>query len=282
MLTLDGDTVRSRVERTSAIPAIPQVMKKILRAVEDPATSPALVSKLVASDPGLTAKILRVINAAVYGFVARIASVNQAIVLLGLDVVRALLLGVSIFEMMEQTAVGLWKHSLGCAIAAKLLAQKRSAAEPEEASIAGLLHDIGKVVLHVQFPAEYQMALAAARDRGLFLVDAEKERFAMTHATAGAYFASAWRLPKFVVESIRYHHRPSLAKVAPIYTLTVHMADILAKAYSVGFSGDAFVSPVHQAAWELFHFSEAEMKDIFARMGDMIAEVDDFLNNPEG
>ncbi len=278
----DATTVRSRVERTNAIPAIPQVMKKILRVVEDPSASPATVSKLVSSDPGLTAKILRVINAAVYGFVVRITSVNQAIVLLGLDVVRALLLGVSIFEMMEQTAVGLWKHSLGCAIAAKLLAQKKSMADPEEASIAGLLHDIGKVVLHVQFPAEYQTALTAARDRSMFLADAEKELFTMNHATAGAYFASTWRLPKFVVESIRYHHRPSLAKAAPIYTLTVHMADIFAKAYNVGFSGDLFVPPVHQVAWDLFDFSENEMKDVFSQLGEMIAEVDDFLDNPEG
>jgi putative nucleotidyltransferase with HDIG domain len=257
-------------------------VKKILRTVEDPATSPAAVSKLVASDPALTAKILRVINAAVYGFVVRISSVNQAIVLLGLEVVRALLLGVSIFEMMEETAVGLWKHSLGCAITAKLLAQKKSMADPEEASIAGLLHDIGKVVLNVQFPTEYQMALAAARDRSMFLVDAEKELFSMTHATAGAYFAGTWRLPKFVVEAIHYHHRPALAKAAPMHTVTVHMADIFVKAYNVGFSGDAFVPSVHRSGWELFDFSEAQMKGLFSEIGDIIAQVDDFFNNPGG
>ncbi len=277
---LDVETVRVKVERTSAIPTIPQVMKKILKAIEDPATSPAAVSKLVASDPALTANILRVINAAVYGFVVRISSVNQAIVLLGLDVVRALLLGVSIFEMMEQTAVGLWKHSLGCAITAKLLAQKKGMADPEEASVAGLLHDIGKVVLRVQFPIEYQMALATARDRSVFLVDVEKELFGMTHATAGAYFADTWRLPKFVVESIRYHHRPFLAKVAPIHTAMVHMADIFVKAYDVGFSGDTFVPLVHQTVWELFDFSEVQMKGLFAEIGDVVDHVDDFFDSP--
>ncbi|HME45688.1 MAG TPA: HDOD domain-containing protein [Syntrophorhabdales bacterium] len=280
MLTVD--TVRARVERTSAIPTIPQVMKKILKAVEDPTTSPAAVGKLVASDPALTIKILRIINAAVYGFVVRIASVNQAVVLLGLDVVRALLLGVSIFEMMEQTAVGLWKHSLGCAITAKLLAQKKGMSDPEEASVAGLLHDIGKVVLRVQFPKEYQMALAAARDRSMFLLDAEMETFRMTHATAGAYFANAWRLPKFVVESIRYHHHPSLAKTTPMHTVSVHLADILVKAYSVGFSGDTFVPAVHPAAWDLFDFSETQMKELFSEIGDLMAGVDDFFSNPDG
>ena len=279
---LDGNVVRSRVERTSAIPTIPQVMKKILKAVEDPATSPASVSKLVSSDPALTLKILRVINAAVYGFVVRISSVNQAVVLLGLDVVRALLLGVSIFEMMEKTALGLWKHSLGCAITAKLLAQKMGMSDPEEASVAGLLHDIGKVVLNVQFPKEYQMAVGAARDRSMYLFDAEMEMFNMTHATAGAYFASTWRLPKFVVESIRYHHRPVLAKTAPIHTVVVHMADIFVKAYNVGFSGDAFVPPVHRSAWALFEFSEAQMVELFSEIGDMIAQIDDLLNNPDG
>ncbi len=277
---LDVDAVRAKVERTNAIPTIPLVIKKILRAVENPATSPAAVSKLVSSDPALTAKILKVINAAMYGFVARIASVNQAVVLLGMNVVRALLIGVSMFEMMEQTAMGLWKHSLGCAIVAKLLAQKKGMFDPEEASVAGLLHDIGKVVLSVQYPKEYQLAVTAASERSMFLSDAEIEVFTINHATAGAYFANTWRLPKFVVESIRYHHQPSLTRTAPIHAATVHMADILVKAYNVGFSGDPFVPTVHQSAWELFDFNEAQMKDLFSEIGDMIVQVDDFFKKP--
>src|SRR5271157_829038 len=277
---LDAERVRAKVERTNAVPTIPLVIKKIFRAVDQPATSPAAVSKLISSDPALTAKVLKVINAAMYGFVARIASVNQAVVLLGMNVVRALLLGVSMFEMMEQTTMGLWKHSLGCATVAKLLAQKKGMFDPEEASVAGLLHDIGKVVLSIQYPKEYQMAVAAAGERSMFLPDVEMEVFNMTHATAGAYFANTWRLPKFVVESIRCHHEPSLTITAPMHATTVHMADILVKAYNVGFSGDPFVPIVHQSSWELFDFSEAQMKDLFAEIGDAIAQIDDFLETP--
>ena len=279
---LDADVVRSRVERTNAIPTISRVMKKILKTFGDPTTSPAAVSKLVSSDPALTAKILRVINAAVYGFVVPIASVNQAVVLLGLDVVRALLLCVPIFEMMEQTALGLWRHSLGCAVTAKLLAHKKGMSDPEEASIAGLLHDIGKVVLSAQFPKEYQVALAATRDRSMFLFDAEMEIFNMTHATVGAYFANTWRLPKFIVESIRHHHHPFLTPAPLMHTVTVHMADIFVKAYHVGFSGDTFVPAVHPYAWELFDFSETQVKGLFSEIGHLMAEVDDFFNNPDG
>jgi putative nucleotidyltransferase with HDIG domain len=277
---LDADAVRVKVERTNAIPTIPLVIKKILKAVENPATSPSAVSKLVANDPALTAKILKVINAAMYGFVTRISSVNQAVVLLGMNVVRALLLGIAMFEMMEQTTMGLWKHSLGCAVVAKLLAQKKRMFDPEEASVAGLLHDIGKVVLSVQYAKEYQMVVTTARDRSMFLFDAEMEMFTMTHATAGAYFANTWRLPKFVVESIRCHHHPSLTRAAPMHAATVHMADILVKAYNVGFSGDAFVPVVHGSAWELFDFDEAQIKELFSEIGAMIAQVDDFFKTP--
>ena len=104
----------------------------------------------------------------------------------------------------------------------------------------------------------------------------------MTHATAGAHFANTWRLPKFVVESIRYHHQPFLTKAAPIHTATVHMADIFVKAYDVGFSGDTLVPAVHRSAWELFDFSETQMKELFSEIGDMISQVDDFFNNPDG
>jgi len=276
----DVSAVRAKVERTNAIPTIPPVIKKIMKTVENPTISPAVVSKLVSSDPALTAKVLKVINAAIYGFVTRIVSVNQAVVLLGMNVVRALLLGISMFEMMEQIAMGLWKHSLGCAMVAKLLAQRKSMSDPEEASVAGLLHDIGKVVLSVQYPKEYQMAVAVANDRSVFLSDVEMEVFNMTHASAGAYFANTWRLPKFVVESIRCHHEPSLTKTALMHAATVHIADILVKAYNVGYSGDPFVPVVHQSSWELFDFSEAQMKDLFAEIGDTIAQIDDFLENP--
>jgi hypothetical protein len=108
----------------------------------------------------------------------------------------------------------------------------------------------------------------------MFLYDAEMEVLTMTHAMAGAYFANAWRLPKSVVEPIRYHHQPSLAKAAP-----VHMADIFVKAYNVGFSGDTFVPAVHRSAWELFDFSEAQMKELFSEIGEVIAQVDDFFTN---
>ena len=277
---LDVETVRAKVERTNAIPTIPLVIKKILKAVEDPATSAAGVSKLISSDPALTAKILKTINAAMYGFVVRFASVHQAVVLLGMNVVRALLLGIAMFEMMEQTATGLWKHSLGCAVVAKLLAQKKGIFDPEEAYVAGLLHDIGKVVLSVQYPKEYQMAVAATRERSMFLSDIEMEVFNMTHATAGAYFAGTWRLPNFVVESIRHHHQPSLTRTAPMHAATVQMADVLVKAYNVGFSGDPFVPAVHVSAWQLFDFSEAQLKDLFSEIGDTIVQVDDFFEKP--
>ncbi len=280
-MPLDFDAVRAKVERTNAIPTIPIVIKKILRAVENPATSPAAVSKLVSSDPALTAKILKVINAAMYGFVARIPSVNQAVVLLGMNVVRALLLGISMFEMMEQAATGLWKHSLGCAIVAKLLAQKKGIHDAEESSVAGLLHDIGKVVLSVQYPKDYQGAVATARERGMFLFEAEAEVFTMNHAMAGAYFAKTWRLPKFIVESIRCHHQPYLTGSFPLHAATVHMADALVKAYDVGFSGDPFVPPVHPSVWELFDFNEEQMKELFSEIGDMIAQVDDFFKKPK-
>ncbi len=276
---LDAEAVRAKVERTNAIPTISIVISKILRAVENPATSPAAVSKLVASDPALTARVLKVINAAMYGFVARIASVNQAVVLLGMNLVRALLLGISMFEMMEQAATGLWKHSLGCAIVARMLAEKKGMFDPEEASVAGLLHDIGKVVLSVQYPKEYQHVIVAAHDRAMFLSDVEMEVFNMNHAAAGAYFAHTWRLPKFLIESIRSHHQPALTRSFPAHAATVNMADALVKAYDIGFSGDPFVPAVSAATWELFDFSEFQMRELFSEIGEMITQVDEFFTS---
>ena len=110
------------------------------------------ISRFISQDPVLTSRVLKMVNSPIYGFPGRISSVNQAVLLLGLNVVRGLLFGVTVFDLMQQTMIGLWEHSMGCAILSRLMAVKKGLKDPEEASIHGLLHDIGKVVLVLKFP----------------------------------------------------------------------------------------------------------------------------------
>src|SRR5208337_5340498 len=161
---MDLKTVKDRIETVQTLATIPAVAKRLLELVANPAVTLTEISHFISSDPVLTARVLRMVNSPVYGFPGRISSVNQAVLLLGLNVVKGLLFGVTVFDLMQKTMIGLWEHSLGCAIVSRLVAKKKGLKEPEEASVHGLLHDIGKVILVLQFPEEYEAVLKEAQD----------------------------------------------------------------------------------------------------------------------
>jgi len=162
MNELDIRTIRSSIEKINTLPTIPNVLKKLLKMLENPATSLNDIGHFISHDPIITTKVLRMINSPIYGFPGRIYSVNQAVILLGLNVVKGLLLSVSVYDLMKKVMMGLWEHSLACAITSRLMAKKKGLKEPEESSIAGLLHDIGKVALILQFQGYYETAMSTA------------------------------------------------------------------------------------------------------------------------
>ena len=189
MSSMDPKALRSRVENISTIPTIPSVLKQLSTIIENPKISLNEISHFVSQDPALTTKILQMVNSALYGFPGRISSVNHAVMLLGLNVVKGLLLSVSVFEIMHKAMIGLREHSIGVAIASKVLAQKKGLKEPEEVFVAGLLHDVGKVILTLSWPEEYDRTVKEAESSGIAIFDAERSRFSETHAAVAGWLA---------------------------------------------------------------------------------------------
>lgn len=278
---MDSQALRSHIETIDTLPTIPSVLRKLLGIIEKPKISISEIGSFIANDPVLTSRVLKVVNSPIYGFPGRISSVNQALILLGLNVVRGMLLGVSVFEAMQKTMVGLWEHSLGCAIAARLIAKRKGVAEPEEVSVAALLHDIGKVVLGLKFPEEYKKVMADTEAHGLFIGEAEKSAFGISHAEAGAWVALKWNFPKSLVEVIEYHHKPQHSKNMPLQAAIVHLADILIRAQGFGFAGDAFVPAVNPATWQELALSQDDLKEILGEMEESLAQAEDFLLSDE-
>jgi len=241
MNRIDPKLLRHKVESIHTLPTVPGVLKRLSSVIEKPQITIVEISAFIASDPALTSKVLKMVNSAIYGFPGRIASVSHATMLLGLNVIKGLLLGVSVFELMQKTMHGLYEHSLACAVASRVLAQKKNLRAPEEVSVAGLLHDIGKVILILQFPREYENAMKEAGEKGISIFEAEKNQFAATHADAGGWLTKKWRFPLNLIDVIEYHHRPALARQAPLETAIVHMADLLARARGFGFAGEDLV-----------------------------------------
>lgn len=274
---MDIQNLRNQIERVDALPTVPSVLKKLLKVIENPKVSLNEIGNFISSDPVLTTRVLKVVNSPIYGFPGRISSVSQALILLGLNVVRGMLLGVSVFEAMEKAMVGLWAHSMGTAVAARIIARKKGLSEPEEVSVAALLHDIGKVVLSLKFPEEYRDVMANAERNGLYISEAEKNYFSITHAEAGAWIAQKWNFPRGLVEVIEYHYKPHLSKNVPLHSAIVHLADILIMARGFGFSGNNSVPPVNPAAWQILDLSEDDLREIIREMEEVLEQSGDFL-----
>ncbi len=275
MSNIDPKVLRHKVENISTLPTVPAVLKRLSGIIEKPRITLVEISAFISNDPALTTKILKMVNSAIYGFPGRIASVSHATMLLGLNVIKGLLLGVSVFELMQKTMNGLYEHSLACAIASRVIAQKKGLKEPEEISVAGLLHDIGKVILMLEFQTEYEAAMNEAQTKGISIFDAEKNQFNATHANVGSWLAEKWRFPRSLIEVIEFHHRPSQAKNAPLEAAIVHMADILVRARGFGFAGENYVPEVHPAAFELLKLSAADIKDVLKELEDNMESAED-------
>ncbi len=278
---MDIQALRSQIERIDTLPTIPSVLRKLLGVIENPRISLNEIGSFISNDPVLTSRVLKVVNSPVYGFPGRISSVSQALILLGLNVVKGMLLGVSVFEAMQKTMVGLWEHSLGCAVTARIIAKKKELKEPEEVSVAALLHDIGKVVLGLKFPDEYKKIMSDAETKDIFIFDSEKNYFGINHADAGAWIAQKWNFPRSLVEVIEYHHKPHLSKNVAMQTAIVHLSDILIRAKGFGFAGDNSVPAINNAAWQMLNLSEADVKDILDEMEDSLSQAEDFLLSDE-
>lgn len=270
------EIIRKKIERLKSLPTLPTVVAKISRMVESADTSAEELGKVISTDQVLAAKVLQLINSPIYGFPGRISSVTHGVVLLGFNVIKSLVLTASVFDIMIERMQGLWEHSIGCAGIAVRLARKFPSLDPEEVSTAGLLHDLGKVVISSQLPEEFQRIIECTDNEKRYFIDCERDILGTDHAKIIRWVVKDWNLPITLVEPILYHHAPSLSRNAPLQTAIVHLADILVKAWGYGASGDPFVPPLDDAAWKRLGFSEKDVGELVEEAQEEIDAVNTF------
>ena len=279
MTTFNPTDLRNRIEKLGDLPTLPHVVQRLAAMIGSPTVSTEEIGSIIEKDQVLAAKVLRLANSPFYGFPSRISSVAHAVIVLGFNVVKGLTLCASALNIMKDAGMDqLWRHSLGVAITANLLAARLEIKNPEELFVAGLLHDIGKVVLYVKWADvgdQIKEAYKAGGDRSLF--DVEQELTGLSHAEIGGYLANAWHLPVTLREPILYHHAPTLAKEATVQTAIVHVADILVKGLACGNPGDDLIPPLSKAAWDMVGLDEQTLADYIAKASNEFATIDDYL-----
>jgi putative nucleotidyltransferase with HDIG domain len=250
--------LRVSLEELQALPTLPAVALRVMELARAPETPLDTLAKLIERDPALSAAILRVVNSAFYERPQPVSSVQRALVVLGVAEVRRICLVVAVFKAFPERPgqAGLdrklfWQHSAACGVAARRLCELLKSPHDGEEFTAGLLHDVGKLILDLCFPESYREAVAISYRDGCSMAHAERQLFDADHTEVGAWLAERWKLPGELTAAIRWHDSPELAP-EPHLAAIVHLADVFARVTGNGFGGERGPVAVQEtAAWNI-------------------------------
>jgi len=266
---------KGKILAVKDLPTLPKVLDEVSRLVEDPDSSTEQIARVISYDQVLSAKVLKMVNSPIYGFPGRIGSIQHALVLLGFNVIKGVIISTSVFDIMTQNMVGLWEHSVGCALACTEAAKAAGLKDPEEYSVIGLLHDLGKVVASVQLPEIKGEIEGLIKEKDMTYIEAEKEALGFDHQMINAWLANHWRLPPKIKEGMACHHKPARAEHYPVVSCVVHLADFLVRLFEYGSGGDDNVSYLDPQALELLKLELSDLDRIVDNMSDKFIEVSD-------
>jgi HD-like signal output (HDOD) protein len=233
---LNDDNLKTMVSHLNKLPSIPSLYFQILKDIESPDSSLERIGNTISQDPAMTAKILQLVNSAFFGLRRRISAPSEAVLQLGQETIKSLVLAIHVFSEFSTSVASkfqveaLWRHSLLVAKHAKKIAQMeyQESHVIEEYFTAGLLHDVGRLVLMANFPDRYSLVLSMAAKEGVPLTEIERSVFGACHAQVGGYLLGLWGLPVSIVEAAAFHHEPAKCQERRFNPLiAVHVANVL-------------------------------------------------------
>lgn len=270
-------TLEQAVGRLQDLPALPVIVSELLASFEDPDVGLDQLAGRIANDQALAAKTLRLANSSFYGLQSKVRTISQAIQVLGFESVRALVVGAGViggFETGRRNGFdfdGFWRHAIASALCARALA-RRINSPPEQAFVAGLLHDLGRLVLVTRFPTHYAEVLAQRALRDCTLQEAERAVLGIDHAQVGRALAQHWRIPEAICRAIGNHHQPMQQDFGELPAI-VHVANAVAHGLDLAGDEDDVVPDLHPGAWESMRLDPAFLRAMFVAVEAQFGET---------
>lgn len=268
-------TIEEIVQRTPDLPTIPAAALAVMRESQSDTSNASSMAKHIAQDQALAARVLRLANSAYYGLSGEVTDLQECVVVLGMRCIRNLAMVAATYPWLVRPLKGyglepkqMWTHSFGVAIAAQRIASETRAVDPDLAFTAGLLHNIGKVVLSVCLEKELGNVVSLAEAEGVPFDVAERKVLGFDHCEVGEYLGSMWNLPKPLNLAIRFHHDPNACSPESSLVDCVHVGDILTLTMGFGLGGDGLQYCYDEAAWERLKLDPEKIDEITLKFAE--------------
>ena len=252
---MDAKNILKSLDQIEDLPTLPAVAMEVNKMLLDEDITISQLSGAIEKDQAMVSKILKLVNSAFFGLRGKISNISHAVVVLGFNTIRNVVVSISIinaFSIKEGLdgfdIAEFWKHSVAVAITSKYLAEKAGIHSADNCFVAGLLHDIGKIVLLQHFKDLFQKVWLAVKGKRLSFYEAEKSQIQIDHAWIGGYLAQKWQLPMPLIDAIRYHHDVKPTINDQHLLMIIHVADIIVNTYTPDSKDRMELSGVHPDA----------------------------------
>jgi HD-like signal output (HDOD) protein len=269
------------VQEVNRLFSLPEVCCRLQEMLESPHHTSRELGKVIGQDPDLTARLLKIVNSSFYGYAGRIDTVNRAVTVIGISELLVLILGASsvmTFNKIPGSLINMadfWRHSVYCGVVARQLAKHCHVLHHERLFVAGLLHDVGKLILCVKLPEQMRGVLAQSYDSETPSYEIERNTFGFDHAELGGLLLKNWHLPESLCESVSYHHQPSAASSPSIEAAIVHIANAITHIAENETSDCYFMDRIEKNAWALTRLDKKIADKVLA---DAMPLFDDALD----
>jgi putative nucleotidyltransferase with HDIG domain len=282
----DGSVVQedilSLIHDGISLSTLPIIVMQINEVIRNPSSSTRDIANVISRDTSLTARLLKIVNSAFYGYPSKIDTLSRAVLVIGTKQICTLAMGlkiISFFKSIPSELIDMGsflRHSVACGIVARLLASHKNIHNVERLFVGGLLHDIGRLILYNHVPAQAKLNLTRARRTNQLLFKVEREAMQCDHTRVGGYLLKKWKLPVSLEDMVAYHHCPMKSK-DPIESSVLHIADVVANALEMGSSGEWLVPPLDPLAWKCVGLSPNALPIVIGELDTQFEEISRFL-----
>lgn len=277
--------IAEAVGAVTQIATLPEITLKIIELVENPRSTAQDLHKIISNDPALVARILKVVNSAFYGLPGQIGSINRAIVALGLNAVKNIVIAASLAKLFRGGRVSpnfsardLWTHSIATGVLSKLIVQRINNTLPDEAFLAGLIHDIGILVELQAFRDPLVEITDRAAKENVRYIDLETQIISVDHQLLGAGLTTKWKFPRSFQYVTGYHHNPmALATECRWLTCVVHVADHICCRDGHGFALTCKNEPLDTAVFEELGITAEAVDELAKQLPEALQETEALL-----